>query len=237
VEALQAVHERKPDLIVTDLTMPEMDGLMLIEHLKSDPETANIPVVVISAKTLTETDREFLEANSESVWTKGGFDTRQLVDHVVRTLGHNSGESVIPPTLPQSTMPDELDENLNDGLPTIIVVDDNLRDLRLTRRLLQEAGDYHIIEAASGRAGLKAIYEHRPELILLDLMLPDMDGFTLVEKLKADYELAAIPIIITSAKDLTPEELRMLESKIHAILTKSPLDRNRIPLIIKDVLA
>lgn len=237
-EALQAVQERKPDLIVTDLTMPEMDGLMLIEQLKSNPETANIPVVVVSAKTLTEPDREFLAANSESVWTKGGFDTHQLVDHVVRTLGHMSGDAVIPPTLPRSFVQSEVavEENLNDGLPTIVVVDDNLRDLKLNRRLLQAAGDFHVIEATSGRTGLKAIYEHRPELILLDLMLPDMDGFTLVEKLKADAELSAIPIIVMSAKELTAEELRSLDSKIHAILTKSPLDRNRIPIIIKDVL-
>src|SRR5690606_13421031 len=101
---------------------------------------------------------------------------------------------------------------------------------------LQASGEYHMIEATSGRAGLKTIYEHRPELVILDLMLPDMDGFTLVEKLKADSELAGIPIIISSAKDLSPEELARLDSKIHALLTKSPLDRDRIPTIIKDVL-
>jgi threonine synthase len=84
---LNAAREHHPDLIVADLTMPVMDGFALLELLKHDPETMAIPVVVVSAKSLTERERAFLEGKTESVWTKGDFNTRQLVDHIVDKLG------------------------------------------------------------------------------------------------------------------------------------------------------
>lgn len=84
---LQAALEHHPDLIVADLTMPVMDGFTLLEHLKANPATMAIPVVVVSAKDLTDIERDLLNNLSESVWTKGGYNTRQLVDHIVDTLG------------------------------------------------------------------------------------------------------------------------------------------------------
>ncbi|MBL8134835.1 MAG: pyridoxal-phosphate dependent enzyme [Anaerolineae bacterium] len=84
---LRLAQEHQPDLIVADLTMPEMDGFALLEQLKIVPGTMSIPVVVVSAKNLTEEDRTLLARYSESVWTKGGYNTRQLVDHIVGTLG------------------------------------------------------------------------------------------------------------------------------------------------------
>ncbi|MDZ4770027.1 MAG: pyridoxal-phosphate dependent enzyme [Chloroflexota bacterium] len=84
---LTAAIEHHPDLIVTDLTMPVMDGFTLLEQLKANPHTLAIPVVVVSAKNLTDADRALLEARSESVWTKGDYSNRQLVDHIVDALG------------------------------------------------------------------------------------------------------------------------------------------------------
>src|SRR5690606_37725493 len=81
-EGLQVIRDRQPDLVVTDLTMPDVDGFTMLEWLKADPRTAHIPVIVVSAKSLTLHDRKLLEAQSESVWQKGNFETRQLVDHV-----------------------------------------------------------------------------------------------------------------------------------------------------------
>ncbi len=87
LDGLDLVRQRKPDLIVMDLTMPDLDGFSLLESFKNDPEVANIPVVVISAKTLTPADRARLEGRAESLWQKGAFNTRELVQHVVQTLG------------------------------------------------------------------------------------------------------------------------------------------------------
>lgn len=245
VEALQLVRERRPDMIVADLTMPEMDGFTLLEHLKADPETADIPVVVVSAKNLTADEREMLAANTESVWTKGGFDTRALVDHVVRTLGDDPLADTKPTisdadraklqAMAASRAPVARDDSPN-PLPKVAIIEDNPADARLTRRYVETSGDYAVIEAASGRDGLKAVFEHHPDLILLDLMLPDLDGFTVLDALKSNHDVADIPVVIMTARDLTSDETVLLHGRIHAILTKSSLDRNHINAIIKDVL-
>lgn len=91
--ALQMISEHKPDLVITDLTMPKMDGFTLLEHLKSNPEMADIPVVVISAKTLTQADYVILERYSDSVWLKGSIETRKLVDRIVNALGDTLDEA------------------------------------------------------------------------------------------------------------------------------------------------
>lgn len=239
VEALRIVREHRPDLVVADLTMPEMDGFSLLEHLRGDPETASIPVMVISAKNLTDRDHEFLAAHSDSVWTKGSFDTRSLVDHVVRTLG----DTPLDPSPSQLRRPEGLAEHYrtqltaNAPLRTVVVIDDNPDDLRLMRRYLESSREYRVIAADSGRSGLKAIYEHHPELIVLDLMMPDMDGFSVLESLHNNTQLSDIPVIIISAKELSPEEQGKLAQGIHTILGKSSLDRNHFLSIIKDVLS
>lgn len=224
-EAIEVIRDRKPDLVVTDLTMPESDGFMLIEALKNDPLTANIPVVVVSAKSLTNDDRAALAAYSESVWMKGGFDTRQLVDHVVTTLGHTPIGVLQPQrTSPNTTLPAAPEEETQ-GVPVIVIIDDDAKDLRLTRRMLETSGRYHIIEESTGRGGLKAIYKYHPDLIILDLLLPDVDGFSILETLCSDSKLCDIPVVVLSAKDLSGSRSQLNEKNICSVMQKSSVDR------------
>jgi threonine synthase len=83
LDGLDIVRQRRPELVITDLTMPDMDGYTLLESLKNDPETAHIPVIVLSGVSLTAADKERLEGRIDSVWTKGSYRTKDLVDHVV----------------------------------------------------------------------------------------------------------------------------------------------------------
>jgi threonine synthase len=243
VDGIQVVRDRKPDLVVTDLTMPEMDGFSLLETLKNDPETANIPVVVVSAKSLTEQDHRILDTYSESVWLKGGFETRQLVDHVVNTLGHSPVE-VIQTRQPKTGDTGEMEAinqaRLGEAAPdsqVIVVIDDNAADLRLARRILRNNPEYFIIEAQTGRDGLKAIYNYHPDLILLDLVLPDLDGFAILETLQNDPKLREIPVVVFSGKDLTPAQREQYQLSIRSIVKKASLDHNQLLDIIKSKLS
>ncbi|MFN8527019.1 MAG: pyridoxal-phosphate dependent enzyme [Anaerolineae bacterium] len=244
-EALRMTYDHKLDLIVADLTMPEMDGFTLLERLKSSPDTATVPVVVVSAKSLTQEDRELLERYSESVWTKGGFSTRRLVDHIVETLGDTPVE-VIPPrksapaesvNTPTATA---LQATSTEEAPlapsTVVIVDDDAADRRYARRMIESVSKFTVIEATGGREGLKAIYEHRPDLIILDLLLPDMDGFTIVDTLTNDPVLRDIPIVVYSAKSLKPEERAYLERTIRAVIEKSAVDREQFVSMITKAL-
>ncbi len=236
-EALAMIADRAPDLIICDLTMPELDGFKLLETLKSAPETAAIPVVVVSAKTLTEQDARTLQAYSESVWTKGGLDTRALVDHVVAALGHE-------PRIKTGTLR-PLEQVLSGGLRkpdvsrdqhAVVIIEDNPQDLRLARRLLESDGSYRVYEASTGRAGLKAIYEHHPELVILDLMLPEMDGFHVLDTLQRDVRLRDIPVLVLSAKELTAAEQDTLNSYGAALIRKGTLERKQLLYVIHNLL-
>jgi len=236
-EGLKVIADRKPDLVVCDLTMPEMDGLTLLERLKKDPATASIPVVVVSAKNLTDQDRQTLNDYSDSVWTKGGFETRQLVDHVVNVLGHTPVENTpSTPKISDGEIPDI--DTPKKGQHTIVIIEDNPIDLRLAKRMLASAkDDYYVVEATTGRAGLKAIYTYHPDLILLDLMLPDLDGFSILDTLKNDPNLRDIPVVVVSAKSLNEEEDKRLHTHIKVLLEKASLDRKRLLELIKNELS
>ncbi|NDJ60671.1 MAG: pyridoxal-phosphate dependent enzyme, partial [Chloroflexi bacterium] len=204
VEALQSVRNNPPDLIVADLTMPEMDGITLLEHLRADEATAQIPVVVVSAKNLSQHDKDLLERYSESVWMKSNFNTRQLVDHIVQTLGDQPLAGAPPAEAEPGQPPDQaagpLAADAEAEPRTVVIIDDNPHDLRLARRMIHASGNFNVFEALTGRDGMRAIYEHRPDLIILDLTLPDMDGFSLLETIENDPELRELPIIIYSAR-------------------------------------
>ncbi|MGE5774787.1 MAG: response regulator, partial [Chloroflexota bacterium] len=91
-EGLSQARQKLPDLIVTDLTMPGIDGFGLVEELKLDPRTKNIPVVVVSAKDITPDERKRLNGHIEAVYQKGSLPPRKFVDEVVQVLEEKSAE-------------------------------------------------------------------------------------------------------------------------------------------------
>ena len=97
------------------------------------------------------------------------------------------------------------------------IVDDNADARRLIRRILQAQGDYTILEADNGKAGYELSRRELPDLVILDLMMPDMDGFQVLEALKADKTTAHIPVIVATAKELTADEKARLGTQIQAL--------------------
>lgn len=222
VEGLQVVRDRQPDLIIADLTMPQLDGVELVRALKSDPKISHIPVVVVSAKTVSNEERAILKRHTESVWLKGDFDTRALVDHIVVTLGHQPVDVVRrePTAVTRPTDDDPIDHS-NPNARTILMIDDDAEYVRFIRRGLRSQSEYGVIEANSGRAGLKAAYTHHPDLIVLDLVMPDLDGFSILSALHKDKALREIPIIVLSGKSLNLNEKTIILGYTDAILEKS----------------
>lgn len=113
-----------------------------------------------------------------------------------------------------------LDQVAPERFPRVAIVDDTLEARRLIRRILQSQGDFEIFEAEDGQSALSLIQKEKPDLIVLDLMMPGMDGFTVIEHLKNDPETANIPIIVSTAKILTPKEKAQLKGRIHALMQK-----------------
>jgi len=104
--------------------------------------------------------------------------------------------------------------------PRIVIVDDTTEARLLIRRILQSQGDFTLFEAKNGKEALRVIRREKPDLIILDLMMPELDGFGVLDELKAGAETENIPVIVSTAKELTKKEKERLKGQIQSLLQK-----------------
>ena len=139
-------------------------------------------------------------------------------------LGENWSRDIELPSHEESPQQDGLLAALNrvapDRFPRVAIADDSVDARRLIRRILQSQGDFTIFEAGDGKEALTLIEKEKPDLIILDLMMPKMDGFAVIDTLKRNPETANIPVIVASAKELTTNEKARLEGQIQSLMQK-----------------
>ena len=114
----------------------------------------------------------------------------------------------------------EMNRVTADRYPRIAIVDDHPHVRQLIRRILQAQGEYTLFEAEDGKAALELIQSEKPDLVILDLMMPEIDGFTVLDSLKNDPETASIPVIVVTAKELTTQEKTRLAGQIESLMQK-----------------
>ena len=140
-------------------------------------------------------------------------------------LGEGWSKNII---LPDQTMEESPEEGLLaalskvavDRFPRIAIVDDNPDVRRLIRRILQSQGEYTLFEASNGTEALELVARELPNLVILDLMMPEVDGFTVLEKLQENPDTSNIPVIVVTAKELTDEEKKRLSGHIQSLMQK-----------------
>jgi threonine synthase len=140
-------------------------------------------------------------------------------------LGDNWARNVVMPSRVMEETPQEgllaaLSRVAPDRFPRVAIVDDSEEARRLIRRILQSQGNFTIFEAESGKKALKLAQKELPDLMILDLMMPEMDGFAVLDALRAKPETASMPVIVATAKELTPEEKGKLKGQIQALMQK-----------------
>jgi len=180
----------RPDVITLDVMMPGMDGWAVLTALKSDPALADIPVVM--ATIVDETRMGFALGAAE--YLSKPIDRAHLLAAVQRCVPDAEGARVL-------------------------VVEDDEATRVMVRRTLERAG-CTVTEAENGRVGLDRLREHAPQIVLLDLMMPEMDGFAFLEALRAEPARGAISVIVITAKVLTEEDRRRLNGGVEAIVQK-----------------
>jgi len=114
-------------------------------------------------------------------------------------------------------------ERLDENVTTVLIVDDNADDATLIRRLLEAKKSYRVFHALDGQAGLKEAQQRLPDLIVLDLTMPNLDGFSVLEELKRDERTRHIPVIVVTARDITEAERHRLTGRIEALYQKAAL--------------
>jgi threonine synthase len=139
-------------------------------------------------------------------------------------LGSGWARNVVLPSADEMPQEEGLLAALNRVAPErfarVAIIDDTADARRLVRRILQSQGDFTISEAANGREGLELVQREHPDLVVLDLMMPEMDGYAVLEALKANPDTADIPVIVSTAKELTEEEKSRLKGQIQSLKQK-----------------
>ncbi|MGH9869725.1 MAG: response regulator [Candidatus Polarisedimenticolia bacterium] len=199
-EVLQKAKKYKPIAITLDLVLPKKNGWDVLSELKSDPETRNIPVIIASVLD-----------NQERGFCLGAY--RYLVKPV--------SEAAISDTIYQIQWSERKD------VKRILIVDDNIVDSDLMTRLLPES-KYQVLHASSGHEGIATATREKPDLIMLDLNMPEMDGFQVLDALKKHPETSSIPVVIYTAKDLTLSEQAKLKNHAERVFLKNPLEPARM---------
>lgn len=195
-QAVEMSRELHPYAVTLDIMLPKKDGWQVLTELKAAPETADVPVVIVS---MTE-DRQLGFSLGAVDFLVKPVDKDRLMEAVAKAgaAGARAG----------------------DQPGTVLVVDDEVKTVEFLTDLLQNQG-YRVIPAYGGQEGIDLALAHRPQLIILDLMMPGVTGFDVVRRLREQESMRDTPILIFSAKDITPEDRTRLNSDIGAIVSKS----------------
>ncbi|MGA9753641.1 MAG: response regulator [Desulfobaccales bacterium] len=213
-EALAGLSQVRPDAIILDLMMPEVDGFQVLEQIRAIPATAAIPVLLLTAKGLTREDQARLAPHHiRQLVLKGSLSREELAACVRRLL-----RIPAPPVLPPQATAPRPPVARRPGRP-ILVVEDNRDNLLVITAVLDEAG-YKYITAADGQEAVARAREASPALILMDLHLPDVGGLEAARQIKADPLLAGTPIVALTAMAMRGDREEILAAGLDDYLAK-----------------
>jgi len=221
-EAIDTAIREHPDLIVLDLMMPEVTGFDVVNALKGKEETRAIPIIILTAKVITEQDRKELNSGVLKIIGKDGFHHGSFLAEV-RRAGGATGRQASGDITAKAKEADTERRDEKQGCPLVLVVEDNPKDAQLLKCYLEDGG-HEVMIAANGHAALKAMTRTRPDLITLDMRMPEMDGLTFLNEKARHFEFANIPVIIVSGVSKTQKGLSL---GAHAILRK-PLRKRQL---------
>jgi signal transduction histidine kinase/DNA-binding response OmpR family regulator len=208
-EAIRLARTLRPQAITLDVMMPGVDGWTTLAALKADPELADIPVIML---TIVDDKNKGYALGASDYMTKP-FDREQLA-------------AVLAKYRRTATTTTE-------HAPALVVEDDEVARALLVRVLEQEG--WTVREAADGRAALAEVAAERPQLILLDLMMPGMDGFEFVQELHKQPGGRTIPVVVITAKDITLEDRLRLSGYVEKILEKGAYSRDDLLRAVKEM--
>jgi CheY-like chemotaxis protein/signal transduction histidine kinase/CHASE3 domain sensor protein len=219
-EALAQLRSSTFDCVVTDLTLPDASGYELLETMAHDESYAFPPVIVYTGRSLTADEEQRLRKHSSSIIVKGARSPERLLDEV--TLFLHQVESEMPADRQRVLRQARDREALFEGR-RILIVEDDVRNIFALSSVLEPKGA-DIVIARNGREALdKLDADPRIELVLMDIMMPEMDGLTAMREIRKRPTLQKLPIIALTAKAMKDDQERCMQAGANDYIPK-PLD-------------
>jgi CheY-like chemotaxis protein/signal transduction histidine kinase len=223
-EALAALRDGAFDCMVLDLHLPDMNGFELMEKLQADPARADTPVIVFTGKELDKAEQQRLRVMAKSVVLKDVYSPERLLDETALFL-HRTVTAL--PNDKQDMLKRLHGSSSLLAARKVLVVDDDARNIFALTTLLENQ-DMEVITATSGRAAIDLI-EATPDLaiVLMDIMMPDMDGYQTMREIRANPEYRNLPILALTAKAMKGDREKCLEAGASDYISK-PVDTDQL---------
>jgi CheY-like chemotaxis protein/signal transduction histidine kinase/HAMP domain-containing protein len=217
-KCLNIIKESLPDVLVLDLMMPEMDGFSVLNAIRSDPETRNLPVIVVTAKDLTAEDKQKLSGNVSSILAKSDTSSTALpekIKHLLEGITHRTTGALSEIHINNETQTDA---------HKLLLVEDSEAAVIQVKSVLEDEG-YLLDVVRNGQEALDYLTTTIPDGIILDLMMPVIDGFQVLQTIRNTQATSQIPVLVLTARDLTPEDLgRLTTNNIQQLIQKGDVD-------------
>jgi signal transduction histidine kinase/CheY-like chemotaxis protein len=223
-EALEIIQNIIPDAMILDLMMPGIDGFEVLQTIRNAKATAAIPVLVLTAKQITKDDLRFLKHNNVHQLIQKGDVNRVELLHAVAKM-------VVSP-VDELPKPERKIQEF-DGKPVILVVENNADNMITVKAILGD--DFTVFEAIDGLEGVAMAKKCRPNLILMDIAMPNMDGIEAFKLIRNDAHLQHIPILALTASAMTTDRETILAYGFDAYIAK-PIDENVFSKTINETL-
>ena len=225
-EALAQIAQNLPAAMILDLMMPKVDGFAVLKAIRGLERTALLPVLILTAKHVTREELSFLKGNHiHQLLQKGDVNKAGLLAEVARM--------VAPPQAQPAPQPARRRRAARPGKPIVLVVEDNPDNLRTARALL--ADSYEVLEAQDGKAGVELVRTHRPDVVLMDISLPVLDGVEALAAIRADPALSHIPVIAATASAMKGDRATILAHGFNAYISK-PFDYEVLIKMLREML-
>jgi CheY-like chemotaxis protein len=219
-EALAQLGDRYFDCVVLDLKLPKMTGFDLLEQLKSDERYGDLPVIVHTGKQLTRREETRLRKFADSIVVKGVSSPERLLDET--SLHLHRVEARMPARQRRMLQQLHTADAVFEG-KKVLMVDDDVRNLFALASALEARG-MQVLFAENGREGIEALEENPDvDLVLMDIMMPEMDGFEATEAVRRIPHFDRLPIIALTAKAMKGDREKCIAAGASDYITK-PVD-------------
>jgi CheY-like chemotaxis protein len=224
-EAYNLLKSDKFDCMVLDLELADIPGLELLEKIKKDATISQIPIITYNnGKKLSKEEQRKLQKHAESIVIKGVKSEERLMDEVALFL-HRVETDLPEAQQKKLRMIHDKDEVLNGR--KILIVDDDMRNVFALLSILEEKG-VHVLVGENGKEALELLDTHSDiDLVLMDIMMPEMDGYEAIRQIRKQRKFSKLPIIALTAKAMKGDRQKCIEAGASDYLSK-PVDLDKM---------